>query len=273
MVDLRVYMLVFIFSLTWLSSVSGSSSNNLILPDSFGATPVLTRVDEIKTWAPDDMYEHVNGEAELLIRYGALNLTYAAYEGEGAAYLSSEILDLGESINAYGLYRLYAGCDGEEYSFSNITVLFDDFTSHAILGKYFIRINVDISGSREKVRIIVDEFLSELSKALPPPEPLPDILDYLKQMARRPCEVNYHPEHMDYDLESGPGYFWIRPDGETYFMSLFPSQDEAEVYAATLRSNDIPAVYRFNTGVIWQKESNGDSRIYSEEVLEKVLEM
>ena len=77
-------------------------------------------------------------------------MTYTSYEGEGEAYLSSEILDLGKPINAYGLYRLYAGCDGEEYSFSNTTVLFDEFTSHAILGRHFIRINVDLDASRTR---------------------------------------------------------------------------------------------------------------------------
>jgi len=271
MADRKAYLLVILISLTWLYPVSGVSDDTLILPDSFGSPLVLTRVDEIRTWSPDNMYEHVNGEAELLKRYGALSLTYTSYEGEGEAYLSSEILDLGEPINAYGLYRLYAGCDGEEYSFSKTTVLFEEFTSHAILGRYFVRINVDIDGSRENIKLLVDAFLSELSKALPPPEPLPSILEHLKLMAKMPCEVSYHPEHMDYDLESGPGYMWVGPDGETFYLRLLPSEDGAKGYAATLRSKDLPTVHRRKNVVIWQKTGNEQSRRYVEEVFKNVL--
>ena len=261
-----------LFSLALLFPVSESSADTHPLPDSFGSRPILTRVDEIRTWAPDDMYEHVNGEAELLKRYGALSLAYTSYEGEGGAYLSSEILDLSESINAYGLYRLYAGCDGEEYGFSGATVLSGDFTSHAIIGRYFLRINVDIDGTSEKVRLLVDEFLFEFSKTLPSPEPLPAILERLKEIARKPCEVDYHPEHMDYDLEAGPGYTWIGGDEKTYYMSLLTSQDEAETYATGLRNKDVPTVYTWKNTVIWQKEKSEQSESYHKEVLKKIVE-
>mgnify|MGYP001821666694 FL=1 len=118
---------------------------------------------------------------------------------------------------------------------------------------------------------LVDEFLSVLSKALPPPEPFPAILEHLKQMARTPCEVNYHPEHMDYDLESGPGYMWVGPEGETFHMSLLTSQDEADGYADTLRSKDLPMVFTEKNVVIWQKEGREQSRSYIEEVLKNLL--
>lgn len=80
------------------------------LPDSIGMKAVLTMVEEVKTWNPDNMYEHVNGEDELLKRYGVVSLAYAAYENESGGYLSADILDLGAAVNAYGLYNLYAGC-------------------------------------------------------------------------------------------------------------------------------------------------------------------
>src|SRR5210317_127843 len=79
------------------------------LPKSIGSAPALTRVEDVRTWESENMYEHVNGEAELLKRYGATSLTFAAYENEAEDYFAIDILDMQEPINAYGLYRLYAG--------------------------------------------------------------------------------------------------------------------------------------------------------------------
>ncbi|UCF88993.1 MAG: hypothetical protein JSV70_01690, partial [bacterium] len=113
------------------------------LPESIGSEPALRLVEKPGTWTPENMYEHVNGEAELLIRYGATGLVNAYYENDAGASLSADILDLGAPVNAYGLFSLYAGCEGEEYAFSGATVLAGDYTYYAIYGRYFMRIDVD----------------------------------------------------------------------------------------------------------------------------------
>jgi hypothetical protein len=111
-----------------LCPVIGFTAEPPTLPDSFGSNSTLAMIAEPKSWTPDNMYEHVNGEAELLKRYGAVLLVYASYENDKGAYLSVDILDMGVPVNAFGLYSLYAGCDGDEYSASGSTVLSGDFT-------------------------------------------------------------------------------------------------------------------------------------------------
>ena len=265
-------VLLFILSVVLFSSESGTSANIISLPNTIGSSPRLSMVDELKTWTPDNMYEHVNGEAELLKRYGVIILTSAAYENEAGDYLSADILDMGSPVNAFGLYRLYAGCDGEEYSSHGATVLSGDFTSYAILGHHFMRIDFDTNGGRENGKYLVDGFLLELSRVLPVSEPLPAVIDRLEELARKPCEVGYHPEHVDYDLETGPGYTWIGPNGVTYFIRFLSSPDEAEVYGAALKSRGAPAVQVWKNGVSWPKVNTEQSTGYLEKVVKKLVQ-
>ncbi|MGI9535665.1 MAG: DUF6599 family protein, partial [Desulfocapsaceae bacterium] len=189
-------------------------------PDSIGSDSALTRMDDVRTWDPDNMYEHVNGEAELLKRYGAIGLAFVSYENNKGDYLSIDVLDMQKPINAYGLYRLYAGCDGSEHSFSEATVLADEYAPHALFGRYFFRFNVDIGEDTAGGEELVDDFLKQFISSASDQPPLPLPLAILQQKALQPCEVNYHPEHVDYDLESGPGYTWVGPDQQSYFITI-----------------------------------------------------
>jgi hypothetical protein len=242
------------------------------LPDSIGVKPVLTMVEEVKIWTPDNMYEHVNGEAELLKRYGAVNLAYAAYENEGGDYLSADIMDMGATLNAFGLYSLYAGCNGDQYESYGATVLPGDFTSYAFSGRHFMRIDFEASGGITDGKKLVDHFLSKLQKVLPPSEPLPLVTERLKKMARKPCEVGYHPEHIDYDLESGPGFSWIGPSGGLFFVRLLSSPDDAEHYAAALRSKTVLTVLAEGSAVAWSKSPGEEAEGYLLKVVRQLGE-
>jgi hypothetical protein len=249
----------------------GAAADTASLPDSFGSGSILAMVEGPKIWTPDNMYEHVNGEAELLKRYGAASLVYASYENDRGSYLSVDILDMGAPVNAFGLYSLYAGCDGEEYRASGATVLSGDFTSYAFLGRYFMRIDFEADGNSEGGQSLVGDFLSELSRNLPAEAALPVAVERLKELARNPCEVGYHPEHVDYDLEAGPGYTWIGPDGMTYFIIFLPSADEAAVQAAVLRNRGAPTVLVWGNAVTWPKVRTDATAGYLKGVLRQVV--
>jgi hypothetical protein len=254
-----------------LLPAAGTAADMINLPGSFSSDPAMKIVEEPKTWTPDNMYEHVNGEAELLKRYGAVSLVYASYKNDQEAYLSVDVLDMGAPVNAFGLYSLYAGCDGEEYKTSGATVLAGDFTSYATWGRYFMRIDFETEGDSGDGRSLVDKFLSELSRSLPAPESLPGAVDRLKKLARKPCEVGYHPEHVDYDLEAGPGYTWVGPEGGTYFIRFLSSPDEAQVHAAVLRNRGASTVLVWGNAVTWPKVRTDETSGYLKGVLKKVV--
>ena len=242
-----------------------------LVPEVIGADPVLTRTEEMQTWTPDNMYEHVNGEAELLIRYGASGLGFAAYENETGDYVAVDILDLGEPINAYGLYRLYAGCDGEELALHGATVLADDFTQYGFYGQYFLRINLDTSENIDG-RALVEDFLNHFTDRVAGPPSLPPTLAVLQQNADKPCEVNYHPEQIDYDLETGPGYSWVGTDGESYAAIILDSDESAAQQAETLRQKGLANLVRYENGVIWRKGDTQEPTDYMTQTIKQMVE-
>lgn len=200
------------------------------------------------------MFEHVNGEAELLKRYGAERLVFTYYENKEGDYLSVELLDMGKPINAYGLYRLYVACDNGEYQVAGATVTGGDYTSFAMLEGYFLRINAE-SGTGKGGKVLVDTFLQEFVESITTDtaDKWLNVLAFLQGKARKPCEVGYHPEHLDYDLESGPGYTWIGPDGQSYYLNVLSSASAAKQHAEKLEQKGVNTSLVSGRTVIWQK--------------------
>ena len=254
-------------ALVLLLPASGYPGDGFPWPAALGEDPALGMEGKPERWSPDTMYEHINGEAELLRRYGAAVLEYARYEGGGAT-LAADVLDMGSALNAFGLFRLYAGCDQEEVLRSGAVVLPGEYTSYVLLGRYFMRIDAEGSGSPSPL----ETFLERVSADLPPAEPLPRAVARLQGLARKPCEVGYHPEDVDYDLQAGPGYTWTGPEGGAYFLRLLPTSDEAEILAATLRDRGAPTVLVWGNAVTWPRVRTPDTAGYLKGVLRKVAE-
>lgn len=57
----------------------------------------------LKTYGPADMYEAIDGEADLFLSYDCRGLAVARYEA-GQATVDAEIFDQGEPLNAFGVF-------------------------------------------------------------------------------------------------------------------------------------------------------------------------
>ena len=242
-----------------------------VFPKSIGGAYELPQAAEVKTWSPDTMFEHVNGEAELLKRYGVVSLAFTYYENTKGDYLSVELLDMGKPINAYGLYRLYADCEEGEYQMAGATVLGGDYTSYAMLGSHFLRINAELSDA-ENGRALVDNFVKQFAEKLPSdaPEKSMSFLGYLQEKARKPCEVHYHPENLDYDLEAGPGYTWVGHDGQNYFLNILPTDSAAQQHGDMLGKKGVTTLLASGKTVIWQKEKGLSLGEYHREIVKEI---
>ena len=240
-----------------------------VLPGTFGSSVPLKMSGDLQSWPPETMYEHVNGEAELLKRYGALGVSYALYEGAGDTVLSVDIVDLDVPENAFGLLALYTGCDGSPEEIAGTLVFMGTYTSYARRGGLFIRVDVDADDGASLTR----EFFEMISTTLPAPAPLPPVLAVFQDAARKPCEVGYHPEDVDYDLEAGPGYTWTGPDGQPCFARLFSGKEEALSFVSSLKGKGVKDVTVKGKSVAWSKESSAETGTYLKKVLEKISEV
>jgi hypothetical protein len=261
---LSKFTLILIIVSFFPSGVPGSFA----FPVSFGHGSSMFQAGQVKTWPPETMYERVNGEAELLKRYGAMELAHTVYEGGGGAFLAVDLLDMGAPVNAYGLYRLYAACEGGEFTVSGATVLPGDWTYYARRGRFFLRMEVE----GETPASVVKDFLNALSGTLPAPGPLPETLETLLDTTGKACGVHYHPENVNYDLDAGPGYSWEGPGGEVYYLRLEETAEKADFLAAKLKSRGVVCVSIRGSMVAWPKTSGKETLPYLDGILEYLEE-
>lgn len=222
-----------------------------------------------RTYSRDDMYLHINGEAELLKRYGAVSLSYALYRaGQGGGEVTVDILDMGRPENAYGLFRLYSGCEPETRVewVAGGQVLLDEFTTYARFGRYFFRLDPFVdAGAKAVAEDVLRRLFADLC-----PDPLPAVIAVLEDAAAAPCRVQYHPEAIDYDLESGPGYRWEAADSNSYYLRILGSERAAGSFARELGGRLNGTVTRSGRVVLWWGGGIGPARTLIEKIAEAV---
>jgi len=201
----------------------------------------------------DTMYEQVNGEAELLKRYGTRMLYHTLYStgNDGGDEISIELFDLEKPVNTYGLFRLYAGCNNgtKEEWFSGGKVLLGEFTTYARYGQYFLKIDpYSEKGGQSLTKAALRKMFDMLTNT-----PIPKVTKVLEDIARSPCDVEYHPDDIDYDLNAGPGYRWTASDGNDFFLRIFKNEKMASAFTAGLKKSLSGKIHTGEKMVIWTK--------------------
>jgi len=213
--------------------LAGASDPGAAMPRAFGAGDLFRSSEEFKVFTAETMYEHVDGEAELFKRFGATRLVYGLYEGPVRTSVTVDAVELGSPENAFGLYRLYTGCeeDTREEAVDQGRFYASDSTAFAWVGTSFLRVNA--ADSPEPLAVFRG-FLTAFAQKTTPAVPLPGYVAELERAARRPCDVRYFPDFVDPALEVGPGYRWVTPGGKTAFLLQRSSAAEGAALAGEL---------------------------------------
>lgn len=79
-----------------------------LLPATLGG---LARAGEVRHFGPDNLYEYINGHAEYFLSAGFRGLAVGEYgtAGEGQPALVVNLYDMGEALNAFGVFADEAG--------------------------------------------------------------------------------------------------------------------------------------------------------------------
>lgn len=66
------------------------------------------RVDDILEFTPENLYEHINGNAELYLAYDVVKLTFASYanSADASEFFDIFVYDMGSAVNAYGIFTI-----------------------------------------------------------------------------------------------------------------------------------------------------------------------
>jgi hypothetical protein len=64
--------------------------------------------DEVLQFTPDNLYEQINGRAELFLAYNVVSLTYATFDDSNnpSSSINLSIYDMGTPLNAFGVFSV-----------------------------------------------------------------------------------------------------------------------------------------------------------------------
>jgi hypothetical protein len=146
---------------------------------------------ELKVFGPDNLFEYIDGGAELYISYGFQNLLAGKYVKQGQPDIAVDIFDMGNSYNAFGVFS-----HGRETNDKSIGQ--DSEYGGGLLtfwkGNYYVSIlsYPETQDSRETVL----EMGRWIAAAIKQKGPYPPLLEYLPPEGLAAESVRYFRHHI-----------------------------------------------------------------------------
>jgi hypothetical protein len=162
-----------------------------LLPPS-GFTPGWILEGPVKNYGPDDLFEYINGEAELYLQHGFKNLVSGFYlnERNEKQGLSADIYRMAAPLEAFGLYSRYRGMGAKI-----VEIGLEGFIGAAQMmfcqGRYFVQLNA--SGTASLPAGVFLALARGISANLPDPPGAIRELEFLKIDGFIPGSEKYIP--------------------------------------------------------------------------------
>lgn len=113
----------------------------ILLSMDFPAIPGWQQVGEVRTYHSDNLWEYINGAADHFISYGFKELTYADISKDKLT-VTVNIYDMGNDLNAFGIYTSEKGGEQETLDIGVESILSLPYQCLLLKGKYYIKIDV-----------------------------------------------------------------------------------------------------------------------------------
>jgi hypothetical protein len=142
------------------------------LPETFQAYQATDKLN----YTGKELYDYINGGAELYISYGLVSMTGCKYNGENLPQVTVEIYEMTNSKNAFGVFT--QSRDKEEFDYGQGSQSFPDF----ILfwkSNYFVILNTDKATPESEAAL---KYFAELiDTSIPETGEIPAIVQTLPQ--------------------------------------------------------------------------------------------
>jgi len=134
-----------LFFIIFCYSSNKSLNTNSLFPDING----LKKIGDPKTYIPSNLFEYINGAAELYISFNFQKLVTLSYEGEDKESLTIDIYNHSDLKNAFGIYAQEKPYEG---NFLDIGVqgYYDRGILNFLKGSYYVKISSFGLGDKEE---------------------------------------------------------------------------------------------------------------------------
>ncbi|MBN1894165.1 hypothetical protein JW906_06705 [bacterium] len=184
-----------------------------------------------------NLYEYINGEAELYHAYGFRELATLTYfwKHPEDTFFTVNIYDMGDSLNAFGIYSNYR-YPGTPVEKIGVEALVSEFGIKFFKGPYFV--DVACGDMSRKNRLAAKTVAIQLADRIAASDRLPSILSRLPSESQVPGTARYVRSGMlnQSFLKSGVEAKYSLPGGQARgFIAILDSPDEAQHALQTLK--------------------------------------
>ena len=141
-----------------------------------------TPISEVSDYEPDNLWEYINGAAELFLAYGFHYLQSCDLEGEGIS-VTVDIYHMGERLNAYGMYKTERPDEVKRFAFGGEAVVSPPYQALLLKDAYYVKVNIFEGELSEAIGI---SLLEKIAVALPGEDGFPDELALLPATGKIP---------------------------------------------------------------------------------------
>jgi len=173
-----ILILIFLNSL----SMNDSLPEKDLFPGTIG--PWSVRTDTV--YIPENLYDYINGGAELYISYGFSKVLSRIYEADGQPDIVVDIFEMGSSQDAYGVF-MHSAEDVQEMVGQGTQ--YDDGFMLFWMDNYYVSIMAYPETDESREAII--KLARKIESGIGSEGDLPQIIDYLPAEELDPVSVRY----------------------------------------------------------------------------------
>ena len=193
-------------------------------------------------YAKSNLYDYIDGGAELYISYNFQGLLAVRYKGTGEEEIVVDIFDMGDSFNAFGVFSHGRDSEdglvgqGSEYSSGLLTFWKD---------KYYVSIMAYPETAKKKQTVL--DLGRRLAEAVPDKGTLPPVLTLLPQVNLIPWSVRYFHH-----------YIWLNSHFFISNENILGIDDQTQAVLARYREGE--AVFYLLIAIYPDKMTAGKAR-------------
>src|SRR4030043_2314328 len=181
-----LFMLTGIF--VWFEAISWAAPLESLIPRR-DLPKEWTLIHGPQTYNKKTLFEHINGQAELFLKYGFQKSVFAIYQNKERSenQIEVDIYDMGNVVQAFGVFSRFRNED-RPGGFGLDSYL-DDHTALFYKGKFFVLLYATESNSD-----LMSQFSKLIALKISDSSPPPKEISYFPKSGFKAGSIQYFPE-------------------------------------------------------------------------------
>jgi len=181
-----IFVLLFLYA--WSGTSTAATSLESLVPKE-NLPEEWSLIHGPQTYNKKTLFEHIDGQAELFLKYGFQKSVFAIYQSKKSRenQIEVDIYDMGNVVQAFGIFSRFRNED-RPGGFGLDSYL-DDHSAFFYEGKYFVMVY-----AAESNPDFLRQFSTLISLKISDPSPPPKEISYFPKNGLKPGSLQYFPE-------------------------------------------------------------------------------